>query len=57
MEKIYNSLIYILYQQEETIKVNVIIVDTAEEILRCISAMLTGGNKMNQNYIIDNKFP
>jgi len=46
-----------MYQQEDKVKINVLVVDTAEEILRCISAMLTGGNKMNQNYIIDNKFP
>lgn len=33
------------------------IVSVAEDILMCISSMLTGGNKVNQSYIIDNKFP
>lgn len=30
LEKIYSSLIYILYQQKQDIKINVIVVDTAE---------------------------
>jgi hypothetical protein len=42
---------------KSSLTVTISTVEIAEDILETILAMLNGCNKINQNYIIDNKYP
>ena len=52
----YHSLNYIICWESSKAKINTYICDAAETLSKGISSMMLGGNQLNQNYLIDNKF-
>lgn len=57
MEILYHALNYVLVDENKKLKVTVSTVEATERLVNCISTFMIGGNEMNQNFIIDSKFP
>lgn len=46
-----------LVRKDKSLAITVSTVEASEKLLRCISALMIGGNEVNQNFIIDSKYP